>query len=193
LQGVTSGPIRHRGEPFAPLVTPCVHGNPQNGAVQLYVARAEVRFRLTRSRRRRRLQIGRHQRKRLRVKHTISHRARYNAAGLLLSQVAGTFPSTRPVALRSWPAAFSWRPLNASPSQISPGSEGTVLPRLLTRRTSYAPNFSSRPACAMAKPIRYLAGNCPSPPVMQSDSPNASQRSGRQRSDHSSVGTGCQL
>jgi hypothetical protein len=48
----------------------------------LYVARAEVRFRLTRSRRRRRLQIGRHQRKRqrlrLRGKHTISHRARYN-------------------------------------------------------------------------------------------------------------------
>jgi len=48
---------------------------------QLYVARAEVRSRLTRSRRYRRLQIGRHQGKRLRlrlwVKHTVSHRARY--------------------------------------------------------------------------------------------------------------------
>jgi hypothetical protein len=49
---------------------------------EIYAARAEVRFRLTRSRRCRRLQIGRHQRKRLRlrVKHTISHRARYNEA-----------------------------------------------------------------------------------------------------------------
>ena len=50
----------------------------------IYVARAEVRSRLTRSRRRRRLPIGRHQRKRLRlrlrVKHTISHRARYKQA-----------------------------------------------------------------------------------------------------------------
>jgi len=35
LQGVTSGPIRHREEPFTPLVTPCIHGNPQNAAVQV--------------------------------------------------------------------------------------------------------------------------------------------------------------
>src|SRR5207249_11247451 len=61
------------------------------------------------------------------------------------------------------------------------------------RGIAYAPNLPSRPACAIANDIRYLASNCPNPPRRQYVSPNSTTPSGRQVLDHSSTGTGCQL
>ena len=61
-----------------------------------------------------------------------------------------------------------------------------------TRRTQ-APYFPSRRAFANARVIRCLALKCPSPPLIHSRSLNACLPSGRQQSDTSSVGTGCQL
>src|SRR5437867_8012746 len=56
-----------------------------------------------------------------------------------------------------------------------------------------APYFPNRPAFASAMGSRYIAWNCPKPPRRQYDSPNSVTGSGRQRLDHNSVGTGCQL
>lgn len=62
-----------------------------------------------------------------------------------------------------------------------------------TATVAYAPNLPSRPALAKAKVMRCFASNWLRPPWRESLSLNPSQRSGRQQSETSSVGTGCQL
>src|SRR5438105_8896723 len=57
----------------------------------------------------------------------------------------------------------------------------------------YAPYFPSRPACAIARDIKYFAGNWPRPPRRQFDSPNSTTPSGRHERAHRRMGTWCQL
>ena len=65
--------------------------------------------------------------------------------------------------------------------------------RFTCRHSCYAPYLPSRPALARASGIRYLASKCPKPPRMQWLFAELGSASGRQQSDTSSVGTGCQL
>ena len=57
----------------------------------------------------------------------------------------------------------------------------------------YAPNFSSRSACARSSPIRYLDSILPRDPLAQTVSVNAVEPSLRQVGDTNRRGTGCQL
>src|SRR5262249_22209647 len=63
----------------------------------------------------------------------------------------------------------------------------------MTRHSPYAPNFSSRNACASSNPIRYLDSILPSAPLAQAVSVNAVDPSLRHVDDTSNRGTGCQL
>src|SRR5262249_44558067 len=82
-----------------------------------------------------------------------------------------------------------------------PGSECVACAALSTRfrggsagrAVGHAPYLPSRPAWASASGSRYIAGNCPSPPRRQYDSPNSVTGSVRHVFAHNNVGTGCQL
>ncbi len=65
--------------------------------------------------------------------------------------------------------------------------------RVLASKISQAPYLPRRPAFESARVIKYFASKIPRPPVMHSRSLKVVFPSGRQQSETSKVGTGCQL